>query len=137
MVSGRDKAALISRSDIYVLPSYSEGFSVSVLENLAARKPVLITPGCNFPEVVDAGAGLCVPPQRDLLAQGLRQLLDMSDSDREQMGRRGRDLVMNNYTWEMAARKLITVYNCILTGKEIPLFPEPIELDANGKPLLT
>ncbi len=133
MVRGTDKKALISRADIFVLPSYSEGFSISLLENLAAGKPALITTACNFQEVDDVGAGLCVPPQRDSLAHGLRQLLDMTDSERAQMGLRGRDLVTNNYTWEIAARKLITVYDCILHGKEIPLFPQPMELDSDGK----
>ncbi len=136
MVTGSEKLALISRSDVYVLPSYSEGFSVSVLEHLAAGKPVLVTSGCNFPEVLDAGAGLCVRPQRDALAQALRRLLDMTDSERKQMGLKGRELVTNNYTWEIAARKLITVYDCILHGKEIPLHPNPIELDSAGKAVL-
>lgn len=125
MVQGREKMALISRADIYTLPSYSEGFSMSVLENLAAAKPVLITPGCNFPEVAEAGAGLSVPPESKELEVALRQLLDMSDADRAAMGSRGRDLVHHNYTWEIAARKMITVYRCILEGKEIPLHPEP------------
>ena len=125
MVRARKKMALISRADIYTLPSYSEGFSMSVLENLAAAKPVLITPGCNFPEVAEAAAGLCVPPESGPLEQSLRELLDMSGPDRAAMGRRGQELVRRNYTWEIAARKMITVYRCILEGKEIPLYPEP------------
>jgi len=125
MVTGRDKLALMSRSDIYVLPSYSEGFSISLLENLAAGKPVLITPGCNFPEVAQAGAGICVPVKRQSLAVGLRELLDMSDNDLVNIGSNGRDLVTQNYTWDTAARKLLTVYNCILEGKDVPLNPQP------------
>jgi glycosyltransferase involved in cell wall biosynthesis len=136
MVRSHEKMALISRSDIYALPSYSEGFSMSLLENLNAGKPVLITPGCNFPEVESAGAGLCVPPEREALANGLMQLLDMSTEDRKAMGLRGRHLVLENYTWDKAARKLITVYDCILKGKDIPLHPEPIPLDTNGKAIL-
>ncbi len=136
MVRSHEKMGLISRSDIYALPSYSEGFSMSLLENLNAGKPALITPGCNFPEVESAGAGLCVPPEREALACGLKQLLDMSPEDRKVMGLRGRRLVLENYTWDNAARKLITVYNCILKGKDIPLHPEAIPVDAEGKAIL-
>lgn len=124
-VRGREKKALLARADLYTLPSYSEGFSMAILENLAAGNPVVITPGCNFPEVAEMGAGLCVPPKSEALEEALRRLLDMSDADRAAMGSRGRDLVRHNYTWEIAARKMITVYRCILEGKEIPLHPEP------------
>ena len=121
--------ALISRSDIYTLPSYSEGFSMSLLENLAAGNPVLITPGCNFPEVVQAGAGICVEPQSSPLEEALGHLLDKSTQDRQEMGARGKALVKKSYSWDIQARKMITVYRCILSGKTIPLFPEPATIE--------
>jgi glycosyltransferase involved in cell wall biosynthesis len=133
MVTGREKLALMTRADIYTLPSYSEGFSNSVLENLAVGTPVLITPACNFPEVVVAGAGVCVEPQKYVLAEALQGLLGMSYEQLIEMGARGRKLVLENFTWEIAARKVVAVYDVILKGKEIPLHPQPILLDASGK----
>jgi glycosyltransferase involved in cell wall biosynthesis len=137
MVKGRDKLALMSRADIYTLPSYSEGFSNSLLENLAAGKPVVITPACNFPEVTKVGAGLCVEPQRDVLKEALMQLLDMSQDKLKNMGNHGRRLVMEHYTWDIAARKIATVYNAILTKKEIPLHPELINVDLEGRAIFS
>ena len=131
MVKGREKEALIARSDIYTLPSYSEGFSMSILENMAAGKPVLITPGCHFPEAVEAGAGICVEPESGQIEEGLKYLLDLSSEDHERMGMAGKKLVRENYTWDIAARKMITVYRCILEGKEIPLHPEPAVAEGN------
>jgi len=136
MVEGRHKFALMSRADICTLPSYSEGFSNSLLENLAAGKPVLITPGCNFPEVTKVGAGFCVEPERGSLEEGLRQLLDMPKETLIAMGNNGRRLVMEHFTWGEAARKIATVYDAILKGKEIPLHPEPIPIDAKGKAVI-
>jgi len=130
MVRGREKQALISRADLYTLPSHGEGFSMSILENLAAGKPVLITPGCHFPQVVEAKAGLCVPPEPGALAEALCEFLEMSQSERDAMGRRGVNLVKKNYTWDRIVEKLLTVYDCILSGKSIPLHPEPMELNA-------
>jgi len=123
-VDDRHKAMLMSRADVCTLPSYSEGFSISILENLAVGTPVLITTGCNFPEVEQVGAGLCCQPTRGDLAQGLRKLLDMSDEERWLMGRRGRDLVKKNYAWDVIAGKFLTVYNCILEGRPIPMHPD-------------
>lgn len=127
MVQGVQKMALLSRADIYTLPSYSEGFSISILEALAASKPVLITPGCNFPQVAERGAGLCIEPDPSLLSEGFQQLLDMTAQERAAMGARGQALVAKEYAWEVQARKMLRVYRNILDGRKIPLHPEPIQ----------
>ncbi|MBN1816597.1 MAG: glycosyltransferase [Sedimentisphaerales bacterium] len=124
-VHGRQKAAFLSRSDVFVLPSYSEGFSMSVLEALACARPVLITPGCNFPEVTACHAGVCCEPQAEALEEALGHLLDMNSDQRSSMGRRGRDLVQRCYSWDHIAARIIQVYESILHGDEIPLHPTP------------
>jgi glycosyltransferase involved in cell wall biosynthesis len=136
MVEGGDKLKLMSRADLFVLPSYSEGFSNSVLENLAAGNPVLITPGCNFPEVTEVNAGLIVQPEQKAIEDALKYLLDLSHEERVQMGDNGRRLVSEHYTWDIAARRIATDYTAILKGKEIPLYPEPIHIGADGRALI-
>lgn len=130
MLRGQQKIAIISRADLYVLPSYSEGFSNALLENLAAGKPALITPGCHFPEAVTAGAALCVNPDQRELFDGLKTLLDRGPSELKEMGNRGRELVLENYTWDVSVRKYITLYSTILDGGVIPMYPEPSPLSA-------
>lgn len=52
-----------------ILPtSDAEGFSMAVLEVLASGTPVLLSPGCHFPEVERAGVGLVVSPTPIALA---------------------------------------------------------------------
>lgn len=55
MVSGEAKLDLLARADLFCLPSDAEGFSMAVLEALASGTPVLLSPGCHFPEVETAG----------------------------------------------------------------------------------
>ncbi|NQU44484.1 glycosyltransferase [bacterium] len=124
MVRGREKMSLLARADVYSLPSHSEGFSMSILENMAAGTPVVITTGCNFPEVAGARAGEVVSPESGPLRESLARILDLSEAQREEMGRRGRDLVRAGYTWEQAARKMVTVYRLILEGQPVPEYPE-------------
>ncbi len=131
MVSGREKEAIVARADLFTLPSHCEGFSMAVLENMAAGKPVLITPGCNFPEVARADAGRCVPPEPEALEQAVAELLDLSPLQRQAMGQRGRRLVLDGYTWDVAARKLLTVYHSILAGRPAPLHPKPAPLSSS------
>jgi glycosyltransferase involved in cell wall biosynthesis len=73
--------------------------------------------------------GRWVPPRKPELCQALRELLDKSESQRKAMGYRGRRLVLENYNWDKIARQLLTVYNCILQGKDIPLHPEAMDLN--------
>jgi len=73
-------------------------------------------------------AGRWVAPKKEPLTEALRELLDMSQESRAAMGRRGRDLVLRNYTKDIAAHKMIFVYQCILEGKDIPIHPEPAKV---------
>lgn len=130
MVSGPQKFALLARADICVLPSLSEVMGLSALEGMAAGKPVVITKSCNFPEVASAGAGLCIDSNPESLSTGLRAILEMSREQRSLMGARGRDLVLNNFTWETSGRKLATVYRQICAGKPVCL---PTDIEQSGQ----
>ena len=75
--SRRDVPDLLNAMDIFVLPSYSEGVSLALLEAMAAGLPVIATAVGGLPEVVEDGAtGLLIPP-RDAaaLARALTRLL--------------------------------------------------------------
>src|SRR5262249_48685326 len=53
---GQEKDAAYRACDAFVLPSLSEVLSVAVLEAWAYAEPGLMTPECNVPEGVAAGA---------------------------------------------------------------------------------
>lgn len=110
LLTGEPKRAAFSGASAFVLPSHSEGFSMSLLEALGARLPILITPGCNFPEAVRAKSAIEMPATEQGSFEGLMQLLALSDEERRAMGERGRALVERDYTWEVVARKLKGVY---------------------------
>jgi poly(glycerol-phosphate) alpha-glucosyltransferase len=122
VLEGRDKLAALSAADVFVLPSFSEGFSMAILEAMAARLPVLLTPGCNFPEAAACGAAVEVQPTARDTAEGLQRLMEMSDSDRREMGCRGRKLIESSYTWDMVARDLMQLYGWMQDGGTPPPF---------------
>lgn len=125
MVTGARKRALLSRADIFVLPSYSENFGIVVAEALACQTPVITTTGTPWHQLQAADAGRRVAPSGPELAEALRELLSMSEARRQAMGRRGRELVQQHYTWRRVAGQFLTVCECIFKGKSIPLHPKP------------
>jgi poly(glycerol-phosphate) alpha-glucosyltransferase len=115
---GGEKEQLLRRADAFVLPSLSEGLPMSVLEAWAYGLPVVMTPECHLPEGFASQAALEIRNGKmgDSKWSGLQQLLDMSDSDRIEMGRRGRRLVEEKFTWPKVAAQMKALYEEILGG---------------------
>jgi poly(glycerol-phosphate) alpha-glucosyltransferase len=117
---GPDKAATYRRARALVLPSFSEGLPVTVLEAWAHRLPVLMTPHCHLPEGFEAGAALRAQPDPVSIAQGLLELISMSEDTRAGMGRRGRALVEARFSWNVVAAEMSRVYAWLLAAGPRP-----------------
>lgn len=107
-------------ASLFVLPSYSEGFSRAVLEAMGCGAPVLITHACNFPEVAQHDCGVIVDADEHALTLALSDLLTAPHGDLRQMGRRGARLVQERYTWDVVGRQLSALYGWILGGGAPP-----------------
>lgn len=106
-VAGDDRLALLQRADGFVLPTLSEGLSMALLEASACECAVLTTPGAYFDEIADYGAGRIVSRDVDSTTAGL---LDFSKRGRDnlgEMGKCGRKLVMEKFTWGSIAEKYL------------------------------
>jgi glycosyltransferase involved in cell wall biosynthesis len=115
-VSGADKARWLARASIFALTSYSEGLPVAVLEALSAGVPVVITPGCNLPEVAAAEAGIEVQPDVGSAAEALARLT--SDALlRAKMGLNAKKLAHERFSWDGVARQVIDVCLSVTTKR--------------------
>ncbi|BAY31554.1 group 1 glycosyl transferase [Nostoc carneum NIES-2107] len=123
MLTGKLKQAALVAADLYVAPSYSEGFSMSVLEGMASGLPCVITTGCNFPEAAQAQAAHIVDTNPDEIANALIDCLS-NPAQAQAMGDRARKLIFRNYTWERAAEKLVKVYQAIVDKKVLPEYQD-------------
>lgn len=108
-VDGADKAALLHACAALVLPSYSENFGNSVLEAMAAGRPVAVTPEVGLAGVVrEERAGIVAPGDPAALGDALRALL--ADPDRAAMGRRGAEAARRRFGWAAVAEQMEEVY---------------------------
>lgn len=96
-------------ADAFALTSHSEGLPIAVLEAMGAGLPVLITPGCNLPEVQALGAGLIADPEPAAVAGALDRLFAGPD-EMHHMGTAARRLVGEKFTWRAIARLTLATY---------------------------
>jgi len=117
---GDDKKSLLSTADAFILPSFSEGLPMSVLEAWSYKLPVVMTPECNLPEGFAADAAIRIETGAESIAQGLDLLFSMSASDLQSMGAKGRILVEERFTWKTIAAQMREVYDWMLGGGTRP-----------------
>jgi glycosyltransferase involved in cell wall biosynthesis len=126
-LSQDDLPAEYSAATVFVLPSLSEGFPRTVLEALACETPVVTTDLPQLESVLD-GVGLTVPPKSPgVLASAVGELL-ADDDRREQMGREGRSLVTERYSWDRTVERTTAAYYEVLDAEP----PREDRADARG-----
>lgn len=109
VITGDRKRMVLGAADLFILPSYGEGFSTAVLEALAAGVPVVLTEACRFPEVARHGAGLVVPTGDEGALQSALSSLLRHRAYLSEMGRRGKRLA-SEYSWPTIARRMLDMY---------------------------
>ena len=111
---GEEKEALLRGAEAFILPSFSEGLPMSVLEAWSYGLPVVMTPECNLPEGFASDAALEIRSGEGSFQAGMRTLIEMTDRERAAMGMRGRRLVEVRFTWPKVAAQMKALYEELL-----------------------
>lgn len=110
------KWSALAAAQVFVLPSFSEGFSVAVLEALAMGVPAIVSSPCHFPEVASEGCGWVVEPEIGALEKALREALQMRASELTSLGNRARALTERKFAWSVIGKQMAEVYTWLLGG---------------------
>lgn len=114
---------LYASSQVAVVPSLYEGFSLPAAEAMACGVPLVGTTGGAIPEVVGAHGetGLLVPPgDIDALFRAIGQLLEDTDM-RSRLGEAGRKRILENFTWRRCAERTAEHYYEVLAQHHVGL----------------
>jgi glycosyltransferase involved in cell wall biosynthesis len=107
---------LYAESELAVVPSLYEGFSLPAVEAMATGTPLVATSGGALPEVTGADGETvlrCRPGDADDLTATLRRGLEDPDL-RARIGATGRERVSSRYTWRQAAVNTVEQYREVL-----------------------
>jgi glycosyltransferase involved in cell wall biosynthesis len=106
LVQGEEKVRLLHSADVFVLPSFSEGLPMSVLEALACKVPVVATRESNVGDLMAEGAGWECDATVDSLADALRAALLSSDAEKADRGSIGCRAIEARYGWPSVVKEL-------------------------------
>jgi glycosyltransferase involved in cell wall biosynthesis len=107
---------LYAESQLAIVPSLYEGFSLPAIEAMSCAVPLVATTGGALPEVVgpDGVSALTVPPgDAEALAAKIAQALDDPEL-RAKVGAGGRQRVLDRWTWRHTAVETVVQYRALL-----------------------
>ncbi len=119
-----DIPQLLALSDLLVLPSYTEGLPLVILEAMAAGLPIVATPVGGIPEaVIHQETGLLVPVE-DVRALGdaILRLLQNPHLMQE-MGNKGLGMVQKDFSVEKMCEEVFDIYQqvgCVVAERNAP-----------------
>ena len=109
---------LYAEASVAVVPSIYEGFGLPAGEAMASGVPVVSTDGGALPEVV-GDAGKIVPVRdSDALSRAIVDLLKSPD-DRKTLGEAGRARIVESFSWEVAARDMVSLYRNVMAEADV------------------
>jgi len=111
-------ARFYAECDVFVLPSFHEGFSNTLIEAMSFGKPVVTTPIAGYPVVEDKREGFLVKPgdQRSLAVSIVKLLRNRNLL--EQMGKNAKERA-GIFTWTSSAKKALEIYDTLTAKKRI------------------
>ena len=105
---------LYSMADVFVFPSFFEGFGVPLIEAMACGAPIITSNTSSLPEVAGDAAVLIDPHNTGQIARAVLQVLE-DNQLRDELRKKGYARAQN-FTWPKSASKMLSVYQKLSDG---------------------
>jgi glycosyltransferase involved in cell wall biosynthesis len=111
---GDHKWKIYKSSDLFVLPTFSENFGLSVAESLSSGVPVVVTCGAPWSLVDTIGCGWSIDIGVIPLVDCLRAAMSKNQKELHEMGERGRVWMVKDFSWVTFSVKMKLTYKWLL-----------------------
>lgn len=113
MLTDLNKKEALADADVFALPSYSEGFSIAVLEAMTSQVPALVSDRVGFVDYIQKyDAAYVTPLTPEDVAQGLLKILQ-DDTYAKNLAKRAYQMVIENFDIKVVANQLLEEYKKI------------------------
>lgn len=119
-VYGKDKHKHYREAELFVLPSHSENFGMSVAEALAQGTPAIVSQGAPWQNLEHENAGWWVEKNQDAWQQALQRAMSLNNKVLAEMGERGRLWMLRDFSWKHVGEHMHQTYSWVLHGGEPP-----------------
>ena len=117
---GDAKQHLLETSRFVILPTFSEGLPMVILEAWAAGTPVIMSEACNLPEGFAANAAMACATTPDGIALALENGFSLDEAAWLAMARAAQSLAKERFSAASVARRWERAYTSLLVAKEAP-----------------
>lgn len=117
---GIEKTRAYQNAELFVLPTYSENFGMTVAEALATGTPVIVTKGAPWGGLEKQGAGWWIDIGVDPLVACLEDALSRTPAALDVMGMSGRLWMETEFSWMRIGMQMVETYRW-LNDKSLPV----------------
>jgi poly(glycerol-phosphate) alpha-glucosyltransferase len=121
-VFGKEKEKIYREASSFILPSFSEGLPMTILEAWSYKLPVLMTKECNLENAFGKNAAFEILSSIEGIEEGIVNVINMEPRLLKKIGDNGFELVKSVYTWEVVSRKMVKMYSWVLKEIDKPDF---------------
>ena len=107
---GDDKLTIYAHADLYVLPTFSENFGISVAEALSNSIPVVTTRGAPWSGLIENHAGWWTDTDDSSIATALDDAMSHDRRELHAMGRNGQEWMRREFRWSEVASQMVRTY---------------------------
>ena len=115
----KDVKPFMADADCVVMPSYREGMSNVLLEAASMARPLIATNVTGCRDIVDDGVNgfLCKVRDGKDLAEKMKMMMNLSASEREEMGAKGREKMIREFDKKIVVKTYIEAIDQVVYGK--------------------
>jgi glycosyltransferase involved in cell wall biosynthesis len=117
---GPDKFVAYRQADLYVLPSHSENFGMTVAEALACGTPAIVSQGAPWQGLEKNHAGWWPAIGSEPLLAALRVAMAKPQSELDAMGEAGRLWMQRDFSWAHIGHTMQATYSWLLGRADQP-----------------
>jgi glycosyltransferase involved in cell wall biosynthesis len=114
---GQKKRDAFAAASLFILPSYSEGFPMVVLDSLGAGVPVIVTKAAEWSDLEKYMCGWWVDIDAVAIQKAIMEAINLKEEKLVQMGIAGKKMVEKLYSWNEIGKQTIELYKELMNSK--------------------